>query len=501
MQSETTPKSINELEPRAVWQFFSDLTAIPRESKKEEAVRAYLRSVAERSGLPFREDAVGNIVMQVPASAGCEKAPITVLQGHVDMVCEKNSDTDHDFDRDGIRTIIEREPNTGEMIVRAAGTTLGADNGIGVAFALAAATSPETKHGPLELLFTVDEEAGMTGASALTPDSISGRRLLNLDSEEDNVNYVGCAGGCDSNLSWNLELQPIDAGLEVASVTVSGLRGGHSGCDIHENRANAIQLLATVLAAGAGRLRIVNIVGGSKRNAIPREATAIVAAPSAVMDALRQSSKHVQLKAINDCGDRNTVVIVEDVHATEQLTALTASDTSHLVDALLALPNGVLGQHPSIEGLVQTSNNVSTITFAAQPGAHRGRVAIGTLTRSSSNWWMDAALAQIGAVGRLAGAEVLTANRYPGWEPRMDSELLATCRRVYAELFGESPLVTAIHAGLECGIIGERVGEMDMVSFGPTIRGAHSPDERVYIASVQKSWTYLTAVLIELSSC
>lgn len=500
MSTKPQAGGIENLEPTLVWRFFAGLAATPRPSKKEEKVRAHTRQLAEKAGFDLREDAVGNIVIIVPASPGCENAPITVLQGHLDMVCEKNTGTEYDFDRDPIRTIVETEPDSGELIVRGDGTTLGADNGIGLALGWAAACSPDVVHGPLELLCTVDEEAGMTGAKALEPGFFAGRRLLNLDSEEDDAIYMGCAGGCDMNLAWQFPTGPPDAGSQMIRVAVAGLRGGHSGGDIHENRGNAIKLLAATLdRPGLQNLRIGVISGGSKRNAIPREASAVVAGAAADINAVRKSAEQVQVDGAREHYEPRLSVSIEDVPPGEAHSFLSVQDSGRLLQAVAALPHGVLGMHPKVEGLVQTSNNLAMVTSTPADDGKTARVEVGMLARSSSEWLLDAALDQIAAVGRLTGADVQTGNRYPGWEPNVDSPLLATCKTQYEKLFGESPNVAAIHAGLECGIIGQRVGGMDMVSFGPTIRGAHSPEERVYVRSVEKSWKYLIAVLAELA--
>ncbi len=490
--------SVESLEPAAVWQFFAGLAAVPRPSKREEKIRAHILQLAKHHGLTCREEAVGNIVIDVPASAGCENAPITVLQAHLDMVCEKNADVVHDFDQDPIHLLVQKDTESGEPIVCARGTTLGADNGMGVAMALAASTSSDVKRGPLELLFTIDEEDGMTGAKALTPSSVKGRRLLNLDSEEDDALYIGCAGGCDTNLKWNLKTSPVSKGSDVVRVTVAGLRGGHSGGDIHEGRGNAIKLLARVLSrAGVDQMQLVEITGGSKRNAIPRESEAVIAGPSGMLDGLIKSAGEVSIEGKGESFEENLRITAAAVDANGAMGAASSAETGQLLAAITALPCGVLGMHPKVDGLVETSNNVSTIVSSTNDDALQ--IEIGSLTRSSSDSRKAEALAQIAAVGRFASAVVSTGNEYPGWEPNADSPTLALCSRVYKELFQESPNVAAIHAGLECGIIGKRVGGMDMVSFGPTIRGAHSPDERVYVDSVRKSWNYLIAVLEALS--
>ena len=488
------------LEPEAVWDFFSHIAAIPHPSKKEGRIRQYVRSAAENCGLTVREDSAGNVLIEVPPSAGFAGAPITVLQGHLDMVGEKNADCPHDFDRDPLRLAVDDDPEDGGRIVRAEGTTLGADNGIGVAMALAAATSPDVVHGPLELLFTVDEEAGMTGADALTADFFRGRRLLNLDSEEDDMLYIGCAGGCDCSLSWEFALEPPEAEDVAFRITVSGLRGGHSGSDIHESRGNGIKLLGRALGQESGRmLRLASISGGRLRNAIPRDAEAAVWGPSAAFGKLQVAAERVVAEAARESAEKNVRIDVKRVPRTDVPGALSVEQTQRLLAVLAALPDGVLGMHRDIEGLVETSNNVATVKTDSDEGSGVMRVGIGTLCRSSSASRKRATVGQIAAVGWLAGATVTEGNDYPGWEPNVDSPTLATCRRVYQSLFGDEPKATAIHAGLECGIIGERVEGMDMVSFGPRIEGAHTPNERVYVASVQKSWKYLLAVLAELA--
>lgn len=486
--------SIEALQPSQVWQIFAGIAAVPRPSKQEERIRAHVKRFAESKGLKVREEKIGNLIIEVPGTKGHESAPITVLQGHLDMVCEKNSGTAHDFDREGIKLVPDKAPKTGEPIVRADGTTLGADNGMGVALALAAATDPSVVHGPLEILLTIDEEAGMSGAKALTPQSFKGRRLINLDSEEDDAIYIGCAGGCDTNLTWRLSVSPVDGSAETCRVNVEGLRGGHSGGEIHEGRGNAIKLLGKVLSRGGSDVRIANMTGGSKRNAIPREAQADVAGPAGLMKRLEEAAKAVEQETKSDSFESGVKIRVEKVKIDK---AAGAKETAAYLAAISALPSGVLGMHPKVPNLVQTSNNVSTVESRQSGGALE--MVVGCLSRSSSGSRLDETKAQLAAIGALGGAAVETGNEYSGWEPDVDSATLATCKKVYERLFSEAPKVLAIHAGLECGIIGERVGKMDMVSFGPHITGAHSPDEVVYVDSVAKSWKYLQAVLAELA--
>jgi dipeptidase D len=499
VNAKSTLNVVKGLAPEAVWKFFAGIASVPRPSKHEERIRAHIREAAKSHGLSVREEPIGNLIIDVPATLGCESAPITVLQAHVDMVCEKNGDTEFDFDNDGIRLVRDKDTKTGLDIVRADGTTLGADNGVGVAMALAAATSDEVAHGPLELLFTVDEEAGMGGAKALTPDSFRGRRLLNLDSEEDIALYIGCAGGCDTTIDWKLTPGPINAGSKCVRVSVTGLKGGHSGCDVHENRGSAIKLLVrSLLGANASGLQLVHINGGSKRNAIPREASAVVMLPENALDSLRTSAAAMCEAARRESFESRASIDVSPCDGTVAKNALATSDSLRVLRGLAAIPHGVLGMNPRVPGLVQTSNNLSTVATESD-GDQDIRIRVGTLTRSSSDSLIDGVLSQIASVGVLAGASVETGNRYAGWEPNPDSSLLAKCRGIYVNLFDSEPNVAAIHAGLECGIIGKCVGDIEMVSFGPTIEGAHSPDERVFIESVQKSWKYLKAVLAELA--
>ena len=488
---------IESLKPTCVWRFFAGIAATPRPSKHEEQIRAHVREVAEQRGLEVREDRVGNIVVGVSAAPGCEKAPTIVLQGHLDMVPEKNAGTEHDFEKDPIRTLIGEEAKTGRRFVRADGTTLGADNGIGLALALAAATEPDVRRGPLEILVTVDEEAGMSGAKALQPGFFKGRILINLDSEEDNAIYIGCAGGIDTSITWRFELEECAGACEPTRVTVSGLRGGHSGGDIHENRGNANKILTRTLLGAADGLRIAGINGGSKRNAIPRESSALVCGPKRIRESLQAAAAKVREEVIAESDEAGLKIAVEPAEDAADKT-ISTDDTTRLLAGLAALPSGVLGMHPKMPGLVQTSTNFGIITSEA--GDDRLGVHVCMLSRSSSKSLLHVTRRQIEAIARLAGAEAASDNEYPGWEPNPDSPTLATCRRVYKGLFGEEAHVAAIHAGLECGIINERMGgTLDTVSFGPTITGAHSPDELVYIDSVAKIWEYLKAVLAELA--
>lgn len=489
-------------EPGAVWQAFAGLADTPRPSKHEEQAREYVRRWAGERGFAVQEDGVGNLVVAVPATAGHESAPITVLQGHLDMVPEKVADLTHDFACDPITLVSDQDAADGSHILRADRTTLGADNGIGVSLAMAAATSPEVAHGPLELLFTIDEEDGMTGAKALTSRSFSGRRLINLDSEEDDCLYIGCAGGCDSVLSWSLPTESAAPRQAAIRISVDGLRGGHSGGDIHLSLGNAIRLLARVIDATADvRLQLASIQAGAKRNVIPRTATAVVVGPVAAVAAVQSAAAAVLADAVKTYSDedRECTIAVEPIDDVPR-TVIGPGDTASLVQTILALPHGVIGMHPDIAELVETSNNVATIRVVPGSDDDSCDIELATLTRSSSEFEMQKALSEIERIALQAGARVRRGNDYPGWAPDVNSPLLAICKDVYDRLFDGPPEIKAIHAGLECGLIGKCVGDVDMVSFGPRIEMAHTPEERVYVDSVGKIWRYLQAVLAALAT-
>lgn len=492
MPDQPTNDAIRDLQPAAVWRFFAAMAAVPRPSKREERIREHILAVAKEHSLAARTDGAGNVIIDVPASKGRDRAPITVLQAHLDMVCEKNNGVAHDFDHDPIKLV--RDKHDGEPIVRADGTTLGADNGIGVAMALAAATSPDVHHGPLELLLTIDEEDGMSGAKALTPESFRGRRMLNLDSEEDDVIYIGSAGGCDTNFTWR-ESADRPSGGKAFKISISGLRGGHSGSDIHQNRASATELLVRLLRRVPGDVQLVEVSGGNKRNAIARESSAVIVT-NEDLAALKSLAKSIREQAVAESYENGIAI---DVAPAEKVDgAIDAGASRRILDALSAVHHGVFGMHPKVPGLVQTSNNLSLLATRRDHGSLI-EIHAGTMSRSSSDSRLQNVLDGFSAVGRLSDAAVEFKNHYAGWEPNPDSALLATAKQVYTRLFSESPKVAAIHAGLECGIIGKCVGGMDMISIGPRIEGAHSPDERVYPNSVARSWRMLAELLGELS--
>ena len=483
---------VSDLEPRPLWRHFDAILAIPRPSRQEERARRYVIDLAEARGLRWREDAAGNLVVEKPASPGREGAPGVILQGHLDMVTEKNAGTAHDFERDPIL------PRRVDGWVKATGTTLGADNGIGAAAILAVMTADDLVHGPLELLFTVDEESGLNGVLALDPAAIAlrGRLLLNLDSEEEGAVTIGCAGGSASLLRLPLETSPAPANAAALEVRVSGLKGGHSGTEIHLQRGNSIKLLARVLFAAAQGtpVHVASFQGGNKRNALPREAAAIVALPAEARDAFTAALEREAEAVRKEFQAADPDLKIETAPAAVPGRVWTAAASRRALDLLNALPHGVLAMSHEIPGLVETSTNVAT---AAEEG---GELALLLSHRSSVGSAMRDVRRRARAFAELAGAEIEEFEGYPGWKPDPTSPLLNRFRQVHHRVVGTDPELRAVHAGLECGVLGEKFPGMDMISFGPVIQGAHSPDEAVEIASVGRFWELLRAVLGELAS-
>ena len=479
----------DKLQPRPVWQIFGAMSAIPRGSGDEAAVQAMFKRWAADRGLACKEDAVGNLLISIPATPGREKAAPVLVQGHVDMVCEKNSGTKHDFAKDPIKLKIEGDWLTAE------GTTLGADNGIGVAMGLALADSPRTPHGPVEVLLTVDEERGLTGAAGVPAGWFASRRMINLDSEEDAAVFMGCAGGRDSVITLKLRGGKAPANMTGRKVVIKGLKGGHSGLDIHLGRGNANKLLARALrhAAAAMPVRVAAMDGGMLRNAIPREAEARVLVPA---DRARDFKKLVD-------GFLKKVAAEELVGADEGLDwrvgaakvekAWTAAESQRLLDLLLAIPNGVLGMSRAIADLVETSSNLGVVK------TNGNRVDITCCSRSSVMGCLEDLVDRHAAIAALAGAAIDQPAGYPAWQPNPQSPLLGATVAAYKKLFKKEPELKAIHAGLECGLLLENYPGLDIVSFGPDIHGAHSPDEKVSIPSVQKIWKLFTALMDDLS--
>ena len=468
--------------PAALWACFEALTRIPRTSKHEGAVTAFLEGFAEARGLTHAKDAVGNLVVRRPGSGGGEGAPAVVIQGHTDMVCEKNSDTVFDFFKDAL--VLKEDP---PGWLRAEGTTLGADNGMGVATAMALLDCDQTvKLPPLECLFTVDEETGLTGAFGLDGSLVTGRTLLNLDTEEWGSLYIGCAGGGESELFLrDPQMEPAPEGHATIDVALKGLRGGHSGCDIHNYRGNALVLLARAVAAVRARCpggRLASLLGGDKHNAIPREAFATLTVPEGDLDAAREVLEE-QLSAFKEEYGREEpgLELSAENAAGPAGGVLSEANAAGFIDLLTLLPYGPMKMSHAVEGLVETSSNVASVKLLGD-----GRsLEIVCSTRSSLTGALEAVRAKIAAAGRLCGFEVKQDPAYPGWNPNPSSEVVALAKEVLGEMTGKTPEVLAIHAGLECGIIGEKCPGTDMVSYGPTICNPHTPEETVKIETVE----------------
>jgi len=477
------------LKPQLIWKYFEQTLKIPHCSGNEQAIGDYIISVAKNLNLDWKKDTVGNVLVEKKAFPGHEEAEIVILQGHMDMVCEKNSDVEHDFSKDEIKTEIK------EGWVQAKGTTLGADNGIGLAAALAVMEDDSLVHGPLEFLFTVDEETGLTGATKIETGFLKGKKFFNLDSEDEGTFTIGCAGGADSEVVLPLKREKSNEG-ELFKLRIYGLRGGHSGIDINQGRGNAMKFLARLLwqSAKEFKFEIIRIEGGNKRNAIPREAWADLFIDPAQFESI---SSFFQ-KAFEKIQDEYKAVEKKAKFSLEKSEgekedSLSPESQKLLINLLLSLPHGVLAMHPEIEDLVETSNNLAIIH------THGDKAEIICSSRSSVASALEATRNVIAATGELAGAEAVQPEGYPGWAPNLQSSLLKILKEVHLKVFQKEPKVEAIHAGLECGIIGEKFPGMDMISFGPTIEHPHSPEERVNIAAVENFWKFLTASLKELA--
>ncbi|EKO3414334.1 aminoacyl-histidine dipeptidase [Vibrio fluvialis] len=476
---------ISKLSPAPVWQFFDKICSIPHPSKHEEALAQYIIGWAKEQGLDVRRDPTGNVFIKKPATPGMEHKKAVVLQAHIDMVPQKNEDTDHDFAKDPIQPYIDGE------WVTAKGTTLGADNGIGMATCLAVLASTEIKHGPLEVLLTIDEEAGMTGAFGLEAGWLEGEILLNTDSEQEGEVYMGCAGGVDGALTFDIQREALPAGYVTRQLTLKGLKGGHSGCDIHTGRGNANKLIARFLAGHAQELdlRLIEFRGGSLRNAIPREAFVTVAIPAdnqTKLDELFTTYTEL-LKAELGRVETNLVTFNEAKEAALGVFAL--ADQQRVIAALNACPNGVIRMSDDIEGVVETSLNVGVITTDEQ------QIKVLCLIRSLIDSGRSQVESMLTSVAELAGADIVFSGAYPGWKPDADSEIMHIFRDMYEGIYGHKPNIMVIHAGLECGLFKKPYPEMDMVSFGPTIKFPHSPDEKVKIDTVGLFWEQMIALL------
>lgn len=486
--------TINDLEPKIVFGNFYGITRQPRPSKHEDKIRQYLLDWGKKHGIETFADETGNLIMRVPATPGFENRKGVILQGHMDMVPQKNADTCHDFTKDPIETWVD-----GEWL-KAKGTTLGADNGLGIAMALSVLESPEIKHGPLEVLITYDEETGMTGAKALKPGILQGEILINLDSETEGELYVGCAGGLDASASGSYERVEPASDLECWSLAVKGFKGGHSGMDIILCRANANKVAARILYALVTKagVKLLDLEGGSLRNAIPREAFATVYVPAGAAEKAKAivDAAFAEIKAEYAATDPDCQYVFEPYKCAEGETCdheecLYASDADALrmLRAIIACPDGVERMSDQMPGIVETSNNMAMVKI------YKGQFEVKSLMRSSVDSAKDALALQMESVFALAGIDVTFTGGYSGWAPNASSPILHTMKEVYMHLYGKEPAVMAIHAGLECGILSGAYPHWDMVSFGPTLMSPHSPDERAYIPSVQKAWDFLKAVL------
>ncbi len=480
--------AMGEVEPREVWKHFEALAGIPRPSTQEAAARAYVLKLAEELGLESVVDQAGNVVVRKPAHPGREAAAVTALQGHLDMVCEKNEGTRFNFEKDAIR-LVRRED-----WLYADGTTLGADNGVGVAAALAVMESKTIQHGPMEFVFTVEEETTLGGASAFKPGVLRARYLLNLDNEALGTVCIGCAGGVNTRAWRKVVFQLAGAG-EGFWVKVSGLRGGHSGVDIHLGRGNAVRILGGALqrVLEAMPVQIADLRGGSAHNAIPREAAALVVVDATNQERLRRIVEQYADDVRTDLGDFDPELEVTVGRAVKDATrVLAAGDAKRAVDLMASLPHGVLAMSPDVPGLVQDSTNVATV------GVKDGVVEIVTSQRSAIEGSKEMARRLVATVCRMAGFEVEHSGDYPGWKPEPESEIVRRSKAVYEVMYGATPQVIAMHAGLETGVLGKNYPEMQMISIGPQIEHPHSPDERVQISSVAEFWKYLVAVLERL---
>ncbi|WP_426429726.1 aminoacyl-histidine dipeptidase [Winogradskyella sp. HB-48] len=478
-------QDIRSLEPKALWNKFADLNAVPRPSKKEERVIKFMKDFGESLGLETIEDEVGNVIIRKPATAGMEDRKPIVIQSHLDMVHQKNNDTVFDFDTQGIDMYVDGD------WVKAKGTTLGADNGLGVATIMAILESDSIAHPALEALFTIDEETGMTGAMGLKGGLLKGEILLNLDTEEDDEIGVGCAGGVDVTATGSYNEQPVSKdGYKAYKIEVKGLQGGHSGMQIHEGLGNSNKIMNRLLYAVVEDIKVAEIDGGSLRNAIPRESVAYVVLKSDKEDILLNVLKALSetIKKEYKTMEPDLKMVFTETNLPENVMPFEAQ--GQLVKALYAAHNGVYRMSADIKDLVETSNNIARVIVKD------GRIKVGCLTRSSvESSKMDLANA-LKSTFELAGCEVEFSGSYPGWTPNMDSAILKVMVPIYERLNnGEKPHVAACHAGLECGILGQNYPDMDMISFGPNIKGAHSPDERAQISSTQKYWEYVLEIL------
>jgi dipeptidase D len=477
--------SVRNLEPKDLWNHFADLNAVPRPSKKEERVIQFMIDFGKSLGLETKTDAIQNVIIKKPASPGMKNRKTVILQSHLDMVHQKNSDTVFDFDTQGIEMIVD------EDWVKANGTTLGADNGIGVATIMAVLASKDIQHPAIEAMFTIDEETGMTGAMQLDGSNFQGKILLNLDTEDDDELSIGCAGGIDSNTKYTYKEESVKSDSVYLTISIRGLLGGHSGMDIDKGRGNANKLMNRILyhLISLHEFQLISIDGGSLRNAIPRESTAVIAvskddlggvksAISAISEILKYEYKTIEPAltiSLEDKGEGQKAVVQDEL--------------IKILNVLYAVPNGVFRMSPDIDGLVEASSSLARVIVK------EGEFVTQSLQRSSVESTKSDVANAVRAAFEMAGISVVQTGDYPGWQPNPNSEILNLMHKLYVERFNEEPQIKACHAGLECGILGKHLPGVDMISFGPNIRAAHSPDEKVQISSVQKFWGYFLEVL------
>lgn len=478
-------QEIRNLKPRALWNFFADLNAVPRASKKEEKIRRFMVDFGKSLNLETLEDEIGNVIIKKPASKGMENRKTVILQSHLDMVHQKNDDTDFDFDTQGIEMEVD-----GDWVM-AKGTTLGADNGLGVASIMAILASQDIQHPPIEALFTIDEETGMTGAQQLDGSLLNGKILLNLDTEDDDEIGIGCAGGVDVTAHRTYDLENIDDDdFYGMKISVKGLKGGHSGMEIHKGLGNSNKILARLLTSVESKFRIAEFEGGGLRNAIPREAWAKIVVKN---EDVAEIGRAIEAKAWDIKKEFNEVdpklQILIDAKVTALDKTLSEKDTEDFLSLIKNLHNGVYKMSENMPGLVEASNNVAKIELK------EGKAEIENLTRSSMESTKDEVSQLLEEAFSKAGFTTELSGSYPGWQPNPNSEILKLLENLYLEMFSHKPNIVACHAGLECGILGERIPGLDMISLGPTILGAHSPDEKVSISSTQKFWKYLLNIL------
>lgn len=477
--------SVRNLEPKEMWNHFADLNAVPRPSKKEERVIQFMIDFGKSLGLETKTDAIQNVIIKKPASPGMEDRKTVILQSHLDMVHQKNADTVFDFDTQGIEMIVEGD------WVRANGTTLGADNGIGVATIMAVLASDTIQHPAIEAMFTIDEETGMTGAMQLDGSNFKGEILLNLDTEDDDELSIGCAGGIDTNTKYTYTEEAVNAGSVHLTISIRGLLGGHSGMDIDKGRGNANKLMNRILyhLLSLHEFQLVSIDGGSLRNAIPRESTAVLTVAKDDLKVVKAAIAEISetLKYEYKTIEKALAISVEEKGAGDK--AVAHEEMIKIVNVLYAVPNGVFRMSPDIDGLVETSSSLARVIV------NDGSFVTQSLQRSSVESTKADVANAIRAAFETAGIAVVQTGDYPGWQPNPNSEILTLMHQLYVKRFNEEPQIKACHAGLECGILGKHLPGVDMISFGPNIRAAHSPDEKVQISSVQKFWGFFLEVL------